>query len=196
SFLNLFKSLNVNLPLIDLIEKVSKYAKYLKEIISKRRKVKMGEQVNISTSCNVIISKHIPTKLKDPSSFTIPIEIGDIHFSKALCDLGSNINLMPISIYERLRLGDLENTQITLQLVDRSLVQPKGGLENVLVQVRSFFIPLYFLISVFEEDCQKTILLGRPFLTTSRSAIDLENNQLTMKISGGTKTFKCGHQQN
>lgn len=56
-FLNLFKTLNVNLQLIEQIEKVPKYAKFLKEIMSMRRKNKVGEQVNISASCSVIISK-------------------------------------------------------------------------------------------------------------------------------------------
>ncbi|KAA3487177.1 signal transducer and activator of transcription A-like [Gossypium australe] len=66
SFLNLFKTLNVNLPLIELIEKVPKYAKFLKEIISRHRKIKVGEQVNMSTSYSAIISRQVPQKLKDP----------------------------------------------------------------------------------------------------------------------------------
>ncbi|KAA3461569.1 reverse transcriptase [Gossypium australe] len=98
SFLNLFKSQNVNLPLINLIEKVPKYAKYLKEIMSRRRKIKTGEQVNVSASCSEIISEQITPKLKDLGSFIIPIEIGNAHFSKALCDLGANFNLMPLTI--------------------------------------------------------------------------------------------------
>ncbi|KAA3480284.1 Aspartic peptidase [Gossypium australe] len=97
SFFNLFKAINVNLPLIELIEKVPKYDKFSKEIMSRRRKI----------------------KLKDPGSFTIPIEIGSIHFNRALCDLGAK---------------DLKNTQITLQLADRSSVHPKRVLEDVLVK--------------------------------------------------------------
>ncbi|KAA3470924.1 reverse transcriptase [Gossypium australe] len=68
SFLNLFKTLNVNLPLIELIEKVPKYAKFLKEIMSGRRKIKAGEQVNMSASCSAIISRQVPRKLKDLGS--------------------------------------------------------------------------------------------------------------------------------
>ncbi|KAA3464070.1 Integrase, catalytic core [Gossypium australe] len=196
SFLNLFKSFNVNLPLIDLIEKVPKYTKYLKEIMFRCRKVKIREQVNISTSCSVIISKHITSKLKDPGSFTIPIEIRDIHCSKALCDLGTSINLMPLSIYEKFRLGDLKNTQITLQLSNRSSVQPKGVFEDVLVKVRSFIIPMDFVILDFEGNREIPILLGRPLLATSGSTINLENNELTLKINGEIEIFKCGHNQN
>ncbi|KAA3470762.1 bromodomain-containing protein [Gossypium australe] len=145
------KSLNINLPLIDLIEKVPKYSKYLKEIRS-----------------SVIVSKPITPKLKDPRSFTKPIEIGDIHFSKALCDLGANINLMPLLIYEKLRC----------------LLQPKEVLEDALAKVRSFIILIDFVILDIEEGCAIHILLGRPFLATSKSTIDLE--KLTLSINGNT----------
>ncbi|KAA3469674.1 hypothetical protein EPI10_015438 [Gossypium australe] len=73
-------SLNVNQPLIDLIEKVTKYTRYLKEIMSRRRKIKIGERATIDASCSAIISRQFPTKLKDPGSFTIPIKIREIHF--------------------------------------------------------------------------------------------------------------------
>ncbi|MBA0789647.1 hypothetical protein Gotri_028142 [Gossypium trilobum] len=113
---------------------------------------------------------------------------------EALYGLGASINLMSLSIFENLGLGELKNTQITLQLVERSSVHPKGVLKDVLVKVRSFIILTDFLVLDFEEDREILILLGRPFLPTSRSSIDLENNELTMKINGEIETFKCGHQ--
>lgn len=76
----------------------------------RRMKIKTDEQVNIDASCSALISRWVPLKLKDQGSFTIPIKMGDIHFSKALCDLGGNINLMPLSIYEKLKLGNHKNT--------------------------------------------------------------------------------------
>ncbi|KAA3461687.1 hypothetical protein EPI10_028239 [Gossypium australe] len=160
---------------IHLIEKVPKYAKYLKEIMSRRRKIKTGEQ-------------KLP-KLKDPGSFTMPIEIGNIHFSKALCDLGANINLMLLHISEKLRLRELQYTQVTLQLAEKSSVQLKGVLEDVLVKVRRTI----FIILSFEEDREIPILLVGPFLATPRSTIDLENNDLKMRINVETEIFKFGH---
>ncbi|KAA3470250.1 Retrovirus-related Pol polyprotein from transposon opus [Gossypium australe] len=123
----------------------------------------------ILNNTSAIISKKMPSKLKDPSSFTISIEIGDIYFSKAFCDLGANINLMPLSIYRKLRVGDLKNTSITLPLAGRSLVHQKGKLEDVLVKVRNFIVPTWTL-----EDQEIPILSGRKFLAMSRSTIDLE----------------------
>ncbi|KAA3474241.1 bromodomain-containing protein [Gossypium australe] len=155
SFLNLFKTLNVNLPLIELIEKVPEH-----------RKIKAGEQVNMNTSCNPIISRQVPQKLKEPGK--------RIHFNRALCDLGASINLKPLFVCEKLGLGDLKNTQITLQLAEKSLVHPKGVLEDVLVKIHSFIIPTDFVVLDFKEDQEIPILLGRPFLATSRFTIDLE----------------------
>lgn len=67
---------------------------------------------------------------------------------------------------------------------------------DLLVKVCSFIILIDFVILNFEDDNKILILLGRPFLATSRSTIYLENNELTMKINGETDIFKCGHQQN
>ncbi|KAA3453202.1 Retrovirus-related Pol polyprotein from transposon opus [Gossypium australe] len=142
-------------------------------------KKKVGEQVNLSASGSVIISRQ--------GNVTIPIEIRSIHFNRALFDLGASINLMPLSIFEKLKLRNLKNTKITLQLANKSLVHPKGVLEDVLVKVH---------ILDFEEDRDIRILLGKPFMVTSRSAIDLEKNELTMKINGETEIFNCGYQLN
>ncbi|KAA3473834.1 acidic leucine-rich nuclear phosphoprotein 32 family member B-like [Gossypium australe] len=98
-------------------------------------------------------------------------------------------------ICEKLGLGDLKNTQITLQLADKSSVHLKRVLEDVLVKVRSFIISVDFVVLDFEEDREIPILLERPNLATSRSTIDLENNELTMKINGEIKVSKCDHQQ-
>ncbi|KAA3486758.1 Retrovirus-related Pol polyprotein from transposon opus [Gossypium australe] len=136
----------------------------------------------------------VPRKLKGLGSFIIPIEIGSIHFNEALFDLEASINLILLSSFEKLRLGDLRTTQITLQLADRSSVHLKRVLEDVLVKVRSFIIPADFVVLDFEEDWEIPILVGRPFLATSRSTIDLKKNKLTMKINSETKLFKCIHQ--
>ncbi|KAA3476886.1 Retrovirus-related Pol polyprotein from transposon opus [Gossypium australe] len=52
--------------------------------------------------CSVVVSRRVPPKLKDPNSFTIPIEIEGVNFGKVLCYLGESIKLMPLSIYRRI----------------------------------------------------------------------------------------------
>ncbi|KAA3487945.1 Retrovirus-related Pol polyprotein from transposon opus [Gossypium australe] len=144
----------------------------------RRHKIKTEDQVNYD------YIKTDALKTKRPRSFTIPIEIADIHFSKALFDIEASINLMPLSINDKLGLGELKNTQITLHLADRPSVQLKGVLEDVLVKMRSFIIPIDFIILDFDDDRKIPILLGRPFLAMSKSTIDLEKNELTIRING------------
>ena len=90
--------------------------------------------------------------MKDPGSFTIPCSIGKYEFKKALCDSGASINLMSLSVVQRLSLGELTPTAITLQMVDRSMAQPEGVLEDVLVKVGKFIFLVDFVIMKMEED--------------------------------------------
>ena len=111
--------------------------------------------------------------MKDPGSFTIPCSIGKYEFKKALCDSGASINLIPLSVVQRLSLGELTSTAITLQMADRSMAQPEGILEDVLVKVGKFVFPVDFVVMKMEEDTQVPLLLGRPFLATGAALIDV-----------------------
>ena len=64
-------------------------------------------------------------KMKDPSSFTIPCTIGNYEIKKALCDSSASINLMLLSVVQRLSLGELTPTAIALQMADRTMAQPE-----------------------------------------------------------------------
>ena len=90
--------------------------------------------------------------MKDPGSFTIPYTIGKYEFKKDLCDSGASINLMPLSVVQRLSLGELTPIAITLQMVDRLMAQPEGFLEDVLVKVGKFIFHIDFVVMKMEED--------------------------------------------
>ena len=115
--------------------------------------------------------------MKDLGSFTIPCSIGKYEFKKALCDSGDSINLMPLSVVQRLSLGELTPTTITLQMADRSMAQPGGVLEDVLVKVGKFIFPVDFVIMKMEEDTQVPLLLGRPFLAIGAALIDVQKGE-------------------
>jgi hypothetical protein len=78
-------------------------------------------------------------KQKDPGSPTIPCIIRNSKIDKALMDLGAGVNLLPYTVYEQLGLGELKPTKVVLQLADRSVVIPRGVVEDVLVQVDKFY---------------------------------------------------------
>ena len=90
------------------------YAKFLKEILNKKRKIAEEGIVNLTATCSAMIQQKLPGKMKDPGSFTIPCSIGKYEFKKALCDSGASINLMPLSVVQRLSLGELTPIAITL----------------------------------------------------------------------------------
>ena len=97
------------------------YSKFLKEILSKKKKIAEEGIVSLTLTCSVVIQRSLPAKMKDPGSFTIPCSIGKYEFKKDLCDSGASINLMPLSVVQRLSLGELSPTTIILQMVDRSM---------------------------------------------------------------------------
>ncbi|PIN22518.1 DNA-directed DNA polymerase [Handroanthus impetiginosus] len=188
-FLEVFKKLHINIPFAEALEQMPSYVKFMKDILSKKRRLGDYETAALTEECNAIIQNKLPPKLKDPGSFTIPCTIGT-HFSgRALCDLGASINLMPYSIYRTLGLGEAKPTSITLQLADRSLTYPKGVIEDILVKVDKFIFPADFVVLDMEVDSEVPIILGRPFLATGRTLIDVQKGELTMRVQDQQITF-------
>ncbi|KAL0361300.1 UNVERIFIED_CONTAM: hypothetical protein Sradi_3814500 [Sesamum radiatum] len=88
-------------------------AKFLKKVLSTKRKWEGGETVKLNEECSAILQNKLPPKLKDPGSFSIPCTIGNIDFDKVLCDLGASVNLMPYSIFEKFGMHELTPSIIT-----------------------------------------------------------------------------------
>ena len=114
------------------------YAKFMKDLFSKKRKFTKEGIVSLNATCSVIIQKSKPEKWQDPGSFTITFMIGNADRGKALCDSEASINLMPLSVAKRLSLGELTPTTMTLQMADRTLAHLEGILEDVLIKVGKF----------------------------------------------------------
>ncbi|CAN6579371.1 unnamed protein product [Malus baccata var. baccata] len=132
--LETFRKVQVNIPLLDAIKQVPRYAKFLKELCTTRKRISTKEVVKVGENVSAILQRKLPPKCKDPGSFTIPCVIGNTRFESAMLDLGASINVMPYSIYASMNLGELKNDGVIIQLADRSNAYPKGVLEDVLVQ--------------------------------------------------------------
>ena len=165
------------------------FAKFLKEILSKKRKIAEEGIVNLNATCSTVIQQKLLAKMKDLGSFTIPCSIGKYEFKKALCDSGASINLMPLSIVQRLSLGELTPKVITLQMVDKSMAQLEGVLEDVPVKVGKFIFSVDFVIMRMEKDTQVPLLLGRPFLATRAVLIDVQKGELTLRVGNEAVHF-------
>lgn len=112
-------------------------------------------------SSRILNKVKLPTKQKDPGSFTVKVTVGEGSNIGGLCDLGASINLMPTSIFHKLGLGKPRPTTIMLQLADRSVSRPDGIVEDVLVQVGSLIFPVDFVILDFEPDPAVPLILKK-----------------------------------
>ncbi|KAL2243926.1 UNVERIFIED_CONTAM: Retrovirus-related Pol polyprotein from transposon 17.6 [Sesamum indicum] len=182
-----FRKVEVNIPLLDAIKQIPRYTKFLKELCTSKGKLKGNERVSMGENVSAILQRKLPPKCKDPGTFSIPCKIGMIGIKKAMCDLGASINVMPLTIFESLKVGPLKETEVVIQLADRSVVYPEGVLEDVLVQVNELVFPADFYVLDMREDNSPnstSILLGRPFLKTARTKIDVHSGSLTMEFDG------------
>ena len=125
-------------------------------------------------------------KMKDPESFKVNITIGGKEKTQAMLDLGVSINIMPYSVYLRLGLGKLKLNPMTLQLEDGSLKRLKSIVEDLLVQVDKFKVPMDFIVLEMKgaplRQKEHMVLLGRLFMVTTKIVIDVQNGKLTMTV--------------
>ncbi|XP_052626791.1 uncharacterized protein LOC111917753 [Lactuca sativa] len=157
------------------------------EIMAMFRKV----EVNIPL-LDAIKQKRMPPKCKDPGVFTVPCKLGNLYVPHAMLDLGASINVLPYSVYKSIGIGTLTKTGVIIQLADRSIVHPKGVLEDVLVQVNEIVFPAdFYVLDIGDDDhpSSSSILLGRPFLKTARTKIDVYNGTLSMEFDGEVINF-------
>ncbi|KAI3813801.1 hypothetical protein L1987_18536 [Smallanthus sonchifolius] len=136
-----------------------------------------------------MVQNKLPKKLAEPGQFTIPFLLGSLPMNHALADLGASINLMPYSIYEQLDLEDPKPTRMSISLVDRSVKYPRGIVENLLVKIDKFVFPMDFVILDMEVDNRFPLILGRPFLHTTKALIDVFDGKLTLYVGDESVTF-------
>ena len=122
----MFKKMEVNIPFSEALTQMLHYAKFMKDILIKKRKIVEEGVVSLTTTCSAIIQRSLLEKMQDPCSFTIPCKIGNSKMGKALCDSEVSINLMPLYAVKRLSLGELTLTAMTLQMANITLAQLKG----------------------------------------------------------------------
>ncbi|XP_016199820.1 uncharacterized protein LOC107640833 [Arachis ipaensis] len=181
-FLEVFKKLEINIPLAEALEQMPLYAKFLNELINKKRSWNKKETVILTQECSAVIQRGLPPKLKDPGSFILSCTIGNKTLDKALCDLGASINLVPLSLMKQFAIEELRPTRMSLQMADRSLKIPNGVVENLLVKVEKFIFSADFVILDMEEERHNSIILGRPFLAIARAIIDVEKGEMTLRV--------------
>ncbi|XP_070003121.1 uncharacterized protein [Nicotiana sylvestris] len=185
----MLSQVQLNIPLIDVLREIPKYAKYIKDTVAHKRRLTEFETVALTEECTSRVQNKLPQKLKDPGSFTIPVRIGNIDVGRALCNLGASINLMPLSLFKQLGLGDPRPTTMILQLSDRSIAHPKGVIEDVLLQIGKFIFPADFIILDYEADELVPIILGQPLLATGDAIIKVREGKMILRVDDEEAVF-------
>ncbi|XP_004289020.1 PREDICTED: uncharacterized protein LOC101300186 [Fragaria vesca subsp. vesca] len=150
AMIELFKKVEVNMPLLECIQQNPKYAKFLKELCTNKRLPREKDVAVMNKTISAVFQRKLPPKLKDPGSFSIPCTIGTHSFDKIMLDLGASINVMPSYLYADLGLD--------FYVID---MEPADA-----------------------DDKKIPILLGRPFMRTARTKIDVYLGELTFEIDG------------
>ena len=96
---------------------------------------------------------------------------------------------MPKAVYDKLNFTHLTPTPMHLQLADSSVRYPEGIVEDVLVKVRDYFIPVDFAVLDMDISKDTPLILGRPFLNTAGAQINVGAREICFNINGKEERF-------
>ncbi|CAM8940842.1 unnamed protein product [Rhodiola kirilowii] len=131
-------------------------------------------------------------KSKDPGAFTVTCGIGKTQIHHCLIDLGAAINVMPYSLYCSLGLGPLKPPRLSIELRDKSCVRPTGLLEDLTLRIGDLVVPVDFYVLQMgraRNDEPPGLILGRPFLHTTKTKIDMGIGLLSLAFGGKASDF-------
>ncbi|KAL4376997.1 hypothetical protein GQ457_02G026090 [Hibiscus cannabinus] len=159
-------------------------------MVTRKKRIEEFETAATTETCLALMHNKVPAKKTDPGSFTIECIIGHNYPTKAFCDPGASINLLPKSVFQKLGIGEAKPTTVMLQLAYHSYVQPEGKIEDILVQIDKFIFAADFLILDCETNTYAPIILGRPFLATGRVPFDFGNEDLIFRAAQEEKLIE------
>ena len=106
-----------------------------------------------------------------------------------LCDLGASVNVMPKKVFDKLNYSTLTPMSMCLQLADQLVRYPTRIAENISVKIRNFFVLVDFVVLDMQEDMKTSLILGRPFLSTTNAHIDVRAEEIKFHINGKEEPF-------
>ncbi|KAL7592789.1 uncharacterized protein LOC111911462 [Lactuca sativa] len=188
-FLDHIKALQINIPFIEAIAQMPKYAKFLKELLTNRRTMEEVKEIVLKENCSAAMLNKLPKKKGDSGSLTLPCQFGNLATIHALADSGASVNLMPYSFFKKLDLPKPRPIRMAIQLAKKTITFPRGICEDLLVKVDKFVFPADFIILDMEVDPQVPIILGRPLLNIESAIVDMRDSKLTLRVGEDSVTF-------
>nr|GFA23114.1 hypothetical protein [Tanacetum cinerariifolium] len=177
-FMEIFRDLHFELSFSDALIHMLKFAP-----LNNKDKLIELTKTPLNEKCSAVVLKKLSEKLGDPGRFLIPCDFMGLDNCLALADLGASINLIPLSIWKKLRLPTLNDTKMVLELADRTISKPTGVAENVFVKVGKYYFPTDFVILNFVADPHVPLILGKPFLSTAHALIDVYEDIVSDEVS-------------
>nr|GEV11081.1 reverse transcriptase domain-containing protein [Tanacetum cinerariifolium] len=172
-FFQIFKDLNFNISFTDALILMPKFSQTIKTLLTNKDKLFELARTPLNEHCSAVLLKKLPEKLRDPGKFLIPCDFPRMSECLALADLGASINLMPLSVWNKLSFPNLSPTCMTLKLADCSISCPVVVTEDVFIKVGTFYFPADFVVVDFDADPRVPLILGRSFLKTTKALIDV-----------------------
>nr|GEU36242.1 reverse transcriptase domain-containing protein [Tanacetum cinerariifolium] len=191
-FMEIFRDLHFKLSFVDALVHMPKFAPMFKKLLNNKNKLIELTKTPLNENCSAVVLKKLLEKLGDLGRFLIPCDFLEFDNCLALADLGASINLMPLSIWRKLKLPTLNDTKMVLELADRTISKPTGVAENVFVKVGKFYFPADFVVLDFIADPGVPLILGRPFLSTAHAIINVHEREIILRQDQQSLTMQCG----
>nr|GEU60097.1 reverse transcriptase domain-containing protein [Tanacetum cinerariifolium] len=188
-FFQIFQDFHFDISFTDALILMPEFASTIKSLLTNKDKLFELANKLLNENCSAMLLKKLPEKLRDPGKFLIPCDFLGMDVCHALADLGASINLMSLSIWKNLSLPELTPTRMTLELMDRSITYPKGVAEDAFVKVGKFHFLTDFVVVDFEADPRVPLILGRSFLRTDHTLIDVYGEEITLRVNDEAVTF-------
>ncbi|XP_016206611.1 uncharacterized protein LOC107646987 [Arachis ipaensis] len=134
----------------------------------------------------------IPEKCGDPDPCMVTCTIGEVQFVDCICDLGAFVSIMPLLVYDALKLPPLRRSAARFVLADKSIILVVDIAKDVLESIKGLTFPIdFYILEMPPNDSGRpsSILLGRLFLKTSQIKLDAFSGTYSFEIDGRTVSF-------
>nr|GEW23776.1 reverse transcriptase domain-containing protein [Tanacetum cinerariifolium] len=185
----IFKDLDFNISFADALILMPKFCPTIKSLLTNKEKLYELARAPLNEHCSTVLLKKLPEKLGDLGKFLIPCDFWGMDECLALADLGGSINLMPLSMWNKLSLPEHTPTLMTLELTDRSISRQISVAEDVFVKVGKIHFPTDFVVVDFDADPRVPLILDKSFLKTGRALIDVYARESTLRVNNEAVTF-------
>ena len=173
----------IKIPLVQAIQYIPIYAKTIKELCVRKpvRKVQTSPTIHVvGTLSDLLLGEETPRKYKDPGNPIVIIQIYGCSFPNTLVHLGATINILTTETCQALGITALELVTTLLELVDQSVVRPKGTLQDITISFDSWEYPVDFLVINLSRLDGHPLILGRPWLTKADAYIGCREGNMTI----------------